>query len=93
MPLLISKVLDFDSQSLQLDIRRQTSVSSRTTAASEWFKYRSPVNGIVGNLSTNNKTFLSKNQAILTIVDLSKFEVEIEIPESYADDLSYWYGG
>jgi len=80
--------LDFDSQSLQLDIRRQTLLVKELQRQVDGLDIASPVNGIVGNLSTNNKTFLSKNQAILTIVDLSQFEVEIEIPESYADDLA-----
>ena len=80
--------LDFDSQSLQLDIRRQTLLVKELQRQVNGLNIASPVNGIVGNLNTDNKTFLSKNQAILTIVDLSQFEVEIEIPESYADDLA-----
>ncbi|ASP46943.1 efflux RND transporter periplasmic adaptor subunit [Cognaticolwellia beringensis] len=80
--------LDFDSQSLDLDIRRQKLLVKELQRQVDGLNIASPVNGIVGNLSTNNKTFLSKNQAILTIVDLSQFEVEIEIPESYADDLA-----
>jgi len=80
--------LDFDSQSLQLDIRRQSLLVKELQRQVDGLNIASPVNGIVGNLSTDNKTFLSKNQAILTIVDLSQFEVEIEIPESYADDLA-----
>ena len=73
---------------MQLDIRRQTLLVKELQRQVSGLNIASPVNGIVGNLSTNNKTFLSKNQAILTIVDLSQFEVEIDIPESYADDLA-----
>lgn len=79
---------DFDSHSLQLDIRRQDLLVQELQRQVNGLNIASPVNGIVGNLSANNKTFLSKNQAILTIVDLSQFEVEIDIPESYADDLA-----
>jgi len=80
--------LDFDSKSLSLDIRRQELFVTELQRQVDALTIRSPVNGIVGNLNTNDKTFLSKNQAILTVVDLSNFEVEIEIPESYADDLA-----
>ena len=80
--------LDFDSKSLALDIRRQTSLVTELQRQVDGLTIRSPVNGIVGNLNTDNKTFLSKNQSILTVVDLSNLEVEIEIPESYADDLA-----
>lgn len=85
---LNAESLDFDSKSLLLDIRRQTLLVKELQRQVDGLNIASPVNGIVGNLSTDNKTFLSKNQAILTIVDLSQFEVEIEIPESYADDLA-----
>ncbi|TPH13925.1 efflux RND transporter periplasmic adaptor subunit [Litorilituus lipolyticus] len=79
--------LDFDGKSLQLDIKRQALLVSELERQVEGLTIRSPVSGIVGNLNTDNKTFLSKNQAILTVVDLSNLEVEIDIPESYADDL------
>ncbi len=80
--------LDFDSKSLELDIRRQELLVNELQRQVDGLTIRSPVKGIVGNLNTDNKTFLSKNQPILTVVDLSNFEVEIEIPESYADDLA-----
>lgn len=80
--------LSFDNRSLELDIKRQTLLVQELERQVGALEIVSPVNGIIGNLSADNKTFLSKNQAILTVVDLSKFEVEIEIPESYADDLA-----
>jgi len=80
--------LDFDSKSLSIDIRRQNLVVAELQRQVSGLTIKSPVNGIVGNLNSQNKTFLSKNQPILTIVDLSQFEVEIDIPESYADDLA-----
>lgn len=80
--------LDFDSKSLLLDLRRQKLMVTELQRQVNGLTITSPVNGIVGNLNIQNKTFLSKNQAILTVVDLSQFEVEIDIPESYADDLA-----
>ncbi len=80
--------LDFDSKSLLLDLRRQKLMVAELQRQVNGLTISSPVDGIVGNLNIQNKTFLSKNQAILTVVDLSQFEVEIDIPESYADDLA-----
>ncbi len=48
---------------------------------------RSPVDGIVGNLLVDQKAKVSENQAVMAVVDLSAFEVEAQVPESYADDL------
>ncbi len=46
-----------------------------------------PVSGIVGSWSVEQKSAVTINQPLLTIVDLSQFQVEIDIPESYADKL------
>ena len=48
---------------------------------------RSPVNGVVGTLSVADRSVVAANTALMTVVDLSQLEVELEIPESYADDL------
>ncbi|GGW91247.1 efflux RND transporter periplasmic adaptor subunit [Alteromonas halophila] len=48
---------------------------------------RSPVTGIVGNLAVEQKNQVTKNQILLSVVDLTELELEVAIPESYADDL------
>lgn len=48
---------------------------------------RSPVDGVVGTLSVADRSVVAANTALMTVVDLSRLEVELEIPESYADDL------
>lgn len=85
---LNSESLDFESKSISLDLHQQTLYVAELQRQVDGLTITSPVNGIVGNLSTDNKTFLTKNQPILMVVDLSNFEVEIDIPESYADDLA-----
>ncbi|MEW6981921.1 efflux RND transporter periplasmic adaptor subunit [Colwelliaceae bacterium 6471] len=79
---------DFESKTLGLELQRQQLKVADLQRQVDGLRISSPVNGIVGNLNVINKTFLTKNQAILTVVDLSNFEVEIDIPESYADDLA-----
>lgn len=46
---------------------------------------RSPVDGVVGSLSVDPSDAVTANQPILTVIDLSAFEIEIEIPEVYGD--------
>jgi len=86
--LLNSESLNFESRSISLDIQQQALYVDELQRQVDALTITSPVNGIVGNLSAENKTFLTKNQPILMVVDLSNFEVEIDIPESYADDLA-----
>lgn len=48
---------------------------------------RAPVDGVIGTLSVADRAVVAANAALMTVVDLSQLEVELEIPESYADDL------
>lgn len=53
---------------------------------------RAPVDGVVGTLSVADRAVVAANTALMTVVDLSRLEVELEIPESYADDLGLGMG-
>jgi HlyD family secretion protein len=48
---------------------------------------RSPVDGVVGTLAVADRAVVAANTPIMTVVDLSQLEVELEVPETYADDL------
>ena len=53
----------------------------------EELKLKAPVDGMVGTLSVANRSVVAANTALMTLVDLSQLEVELEIPESYVADL------
>lgn len=80
--------LDFELQTQQLLIDRQALQVEETSRQVTQLVMLSPVDGIVGNLAVEQKNQVSKNQPILSVVDLSEFELEVDIPESYADDLA-----
>ena len=48
---------------------------------------RAPVDGVIGTLAVNGRAVVAANAALMTVVDLRKLEVELEVPETYADDL------
>ncbi len=48
---------------------------------------RAPVNGFIGTLSVADRSVVAANTALMTLVDLSKLEVELEVPESYVADM------
>ena len=48
---------------------------------------RAPVDGFIGTLNVQNRMVVAANAPLLTLVDLSKLEVELEVPETYAADL------
>ena len=80
--------LDFEVKSRELLVQRQFLLVDELSRKVDELTLRSPVNGIVGNLAVEQKNQVAKNQPILSVVDLSEFELEVDIPESYADDLA-----
>ena len=79
--------LQFEMTTKRLEIQRQQLLVDDLLRQVDELKVMSPVDGIVGQLVVEQKTAVVKNQPIITVVDLSQFEVEIAVPESYADDL------
>ncbi|MEZ5488943.1 MAG: HlyD family efflux transporter periplasmic adaptor subunit [Gammaproteobacteria bacterium] len=80
--------LDFELQTRQLAVEQQQLLVEDLVRQVNELVITSPVSGIVGNLLVDQKTNVSRNQPVLSVVDLSAFEVEILVPESYADDLA-----
>ncbi|MEP0174555.1 MAG: HlyD family efflux transporter periplasmic adaptor subunit [Paraglaciecola sp.] len=80
--------LAFEVKAKKLFVERQTLLVEDLSRKVAELTLRSPVDGLVGNLSVEQKNQVAKNQAILSVVDLSEFELEVDIPESYADDLA-----
>ena len=48
---------------------------------------RAPFDGQVGQIQVAQRSNVAVNAPVLSVVDLSKFEVEIKVPESFARDL------
>lgn len=49
---------------------------------------KSPVDGIVGDLLVDQKAAVSRDLPVMAVVDLTRYEIDVMIPESYADDLA-----
>jgi HlyD family secretion protein len=49
---------------------------------------RSPFDGQVGQIQAGQRTNVAANAPVLSVVDLTEFEVEIKVPESFARDLA-----
>jgi HlyD family secretion protein len=48
---------------------------------------RAPVDGVVGTLAVVDRAAVTPNMPLLTVVDLSHLAVDVEVPESYAEEL------
>ncbi len=77
--------LELKTKQSQLQRQRLTMEYARRKV--EDLKVKAPVNGFIGSLSVANRSVVPANTALMTLVDLSVLEVELEIPESYVADL------
>lgn len=74
-----AKKLAYDRQKLLVaDLKRQV----------DDLNVRSPVNGQVGQLFIAQTATVPKDAKLLTVVDLSALEVQVNVPESFARDLA-----
>lgn len=79
--------LVFELKTRELQVQRQSMLVQDLLRQVDELNMRSPVNGIVGNLMVDQKSAVSRNQVVMAVVDLTAFEIEAQVPESYADDL------
>jgi len=80
--------LTFEVRTRQLDVERQRVVVAELERRVDELNLRSPVEGVVGTLAVQQRAAVAANQPLMTVVDLSVFEIELDVPESYADDLA-----
>ncbi|MGI9220327.1 MAG: efflux RND transporter periplasmic adaptor subunit [Woeseiaceae bacterium] len=80
--------LDLELQIRQHELAQQQFLVDELLRKVQELDIRSPVTGVVGNIEVNELDFVSQYQALVSVVDLSVYEVEAEVPESHADDLA-----
>lgn len=68
-------------------LERQRLVTANVERRVDELNVRAPVDGIIGTLSVADRAVVAQNTALMTVVDLSRLEVELEVPEAYAEDL------
>ena len=81
------KGVRFELQTREHQLERQRLVVADLVRRSDELAVRAPVGGIVGTVAVADRAVVAANSPLLVVVDLSRLEVELEVPESYADDL------
>ena len=77
--------LGFEVKTRRLERDRQNFVVENLSRRVAELEVKAPVAGMVGNVAVRQKAAVVENTPIITVVDLSAFEVEFQMPESYAD--------
>jgi HlyD family secretion protein len=78
--------LDTRNKGLLAD--RQRAIVVELKRQVEALTLRAPFDGQVGQVQVAQRSNVAQNAPVLGVVDLSEFEVEIRIPESFARDLA-----
>ena len=85
---LFDERLAFELRASEFDVGRQELFVEDLRRQVDDLAIKSPVSGIVGDLLVDQKAAVSRDVPVMAVVDLSRFEVDAQIPESYADDLA-----
>ncbi len=85
--------LDFDIKSKKLAHDRQVLLVKDLQRQVDELNVKSPVDGQVGQLFIAERATVAKDAQLLSVIDLSKLEVEMKVPESFARDLGIGMAG
>ncbi len=76
-----------DARNKRLLADRQEAVVAELQRQVDALTVRAPFDGQVGQVQVAQGTSVTVNGPVLSVVDLSRFELEIKVPESFARDL------
>jgi HlyD family secretion protein len=80
--------LAFDIQSKKLAHDRQVLLVKDLQRQVDDLNVKSPVDGQVGQLFIAERATVAKDAQLLSVIDLSALQVEMQVPESFARDLA-----
>jgi HlyD family secretion protein len=80
--------LAFELRTRELTLDRQRLLVDDLARRVDELTIRAPVAGRIGTLLVADRAAVGRDQGILTVIDLSRLEVEVDAPESFADDLA-----
>jgi len=80
--------LAFELKTKRLALDKQKLLVEDITRQVDELKVRSPVDGQVGQLIVQQRANVAANAPLLTVVDLSALEIEVQVSEVFAHDLS-----
>ncbi len=77
---------DFDVRTRVLQAERQQAATTELEKRYDSLTIRAPFSGMIASLAVNDRDAVTTNQPILNIVNLSSLELELQIPEEYANE-------
>jgi len=78
---------DFDVQSKKLAVERQASAAGELQRQVDQLTITAPFDGLVASVAVQDRDSVPANAPVVTVVNLSQFEVEITLHENYSTDV------
>ena len=85
---LYDERLSFELRASAFEVDQQELVVADLERRVDNLSINSPVDGIVGDLLVDHKAAVTRDTPVMAVVDLSRFEIDVLVPEGYADDLA-----
>jgi HlyD family secretion protein len=85
---LEAEALQFEGRSRRLQVQRQQAVVDELERQVAELVVAAPFDGMVSGLSVQDRDAVGRNQALLSVVNLAALELEVELPENYAGDVT-----
>ena len=85
---LYDERLSFELRASEFEVNQQELVVADLQRRVDDLSINSPVDGIVGDLLVDHKAAVARDTPVMAVVDLSRFEIDVLVPEGYADDLA-----
>jgi HlyD family secretion protein len=79
--------LELEIRNRELDVERQRLVVADLERQVDELAVRAPVGGLVSRLDVQDHDPVTTGQPLVAVVDLSAFEIEVLVPEGYADEI------
>jgi HlyD family secretion protein len=84
---LEAETLDFEIANREHEVERQRLAVADLERQVRELSVRSPVAGLVSRLDVGDRDAVNPGQPLITVVDLSAFEIEVLVPEAYAGEV------
>jgi HlyD family secretion protein len=80
--------LDFEADDRARQVERQRLVVGELERRVGQLAVIAPFDGLVATVEVQDRDAVQQNAPLLTVVDLSQFEIEVRIPDSYAGEVA-----
>lgn len=83
---LTGETLGFEVATREQQVRRQQSVAEELQKRVDDLTIRAPFDGMVAAIAVQDRDAVAPNQPVVTVVNLSSLELQVGLPEEYANE-------